>query len=286
MLPSPATPEDARTTWRALEPFHAMIYFAPEAQEEYAALGYDVAANPAAGYFPARAAALGNVGPGLVQATFYNFSRLAVEFGMAGAWETASPGAVLAARYRGADRALRRLCGDLLDGPDVAEAAALTRTAAAACTPYGRPLYAAHADLPWPAEPHLQLWHAVMLLREYRGDGHIAALVVEGVSGLEAAVMHVALGDSWTRKPLQATRGYSDEEWDGAVAALRERGWLTAEGTFTAAGAASRQRVEDRTDELALPAWQALGAAGCARLRELGRPLTRAVVAGGGIGIR
>ena len=78
------TPDVARSTWRALEPVHAMVYFAPEAQEEYAALGYDVRANRAAGYFPARAAALGRVGPGAVQATFFNFSRLAVEFGMAG----------------------------------------------------------------------------------------------------------------------------------------------------------------------------------------------------------
>ena len=71
-------PDVARRSWRALEPYHAMIYFAPEAQEEYAALGLDVVANRAVGYFPARAAALGRVGPGVVQATFFNFSRSAL----------------------------------------------------------------------------------------------------------------------------------------------------------------------------------------------------------------
>lgn len=283
---APATPEDARKTWRTCEPVHAMIYFAPEAQEEYAALGYDVKGNRAAGYFPARAAALGVVGPGLVQATFFNFSRLAVEFGMAGAWDIASPAQVTEARYRAADLALRRLCGDLLDSPDVVEAVDLARRASEGCTPHGRPLYAAHADLAWPQEPHLQLFHAIMLLREFRGDGHIAALVLEGVTGLEAAVMHVALGDSWTRKPLQATRAYSDEEWDGAVADLQARGWLHADGTFTAEGAASRQRVEDQTDALALPAWQRIGADGTARLRHLVRPLAQAVIDGGGLGIK
>jgi hypothetical protein len=279
-------PQVARTGWRALEPYHAMVYFAPEAQEEYAALGYDVKANRAAGYFPARAAALGRVGPGAVHATFFNFSRLAVEFGLAGAWDVATPEQVLAARLRGADRALRRLCGDLLDGPSVTEAAELARTATTGCTPHGRPLYAAHADLPEPQEPHLVLWHAVTLLREFRGDGHVAALVAEEVTGLEAAVLHVALGDSWTRKGLQATRAYSDEEWDGAVAGLVERGWLTPDAQFTDAGRAHRARVEDATDRLALAPWRVLGEDGAARLQELVRPLSRAVVDGGGLGIR
>ncbi len=279
-------PSVARSTWRALEPVHAMVYFVPEAQEEYAALGLDVKGNRALGYFPARAAAFGRVGPGTVKATFYNFSRLAVEFGLAGVWDTVSPEDVLAARLRAADRALRRMCGDLLDDPGVAEAAALARTATEGCVADGRPLYAAHADLPWPEEPHLALWHAQTLLREYRGDGHIAALVVGGMDGLEAAVMHVAQGDSWTRKPLQKTRAYSDEEWDAAAAGLQERGWLDAEHRFTEAGAAARQQVEDITDVLSLAPYERLGEEGCARLRELGTPLSRAVVDVGGLGIK
>jgi len=279
-------PSTSRTTWRAVEPVHAMVYFAPEAQEEYAALGLDLAGNRALGYFPARAAALGRVGPGTVQATFFNFSRLAVEFGITGVWEQVSPEQLVEARRRGADRALRRMCGDLLDGPGVPEAVELARTAASGCTPYGRPLYAAHADLPEPELPHLQLWHALTLLREFRGDGHIAALVTEGVSGLEAAVLHVALGDSWSRKGLQTTRAYSDEEWDGAVAGLVARGWLQPDGTFTDEGRAHRQRVEDLTDALALPSWERLGEPGCARLRELVQPLSDRVVAAGGMGVR
>ncbi len=279
-------PSTARRSWRALEPYHAMVYFAPEAQEEYAALGFDVKANRASGYFPARAAAMGAVGPGVVHATFFNFSRLAVEFGMAGAWDVASPADVLAARLRAADRALRRLCGDLLDGPEVREAADLALTAADGCGAHGRPLYAAHADLPVPDAAHLALWHAVTLLREFRGDGHVVALVEEGVSGLEAAVLHVAVGDSWSRRGLQGSRAYSDEQWDAAVAALAERGWLTPDAQLTDEGRAHRQRVEDTTDRLALPAWQALGDEGCARLRELVRPLSTAIVEAGGIGIR
>lgn len=280
------TPETARKTWQTAEPLHAMIYFAPEAQEEYSALGFDVKANTAHGYFPARAAAMGAVSADVVHATFFNFSRLAVGFGMSGAWDIASPQKLVDARYRAADRALRRMCGDAVDGPEVAEAASLARTATTGCTPYGRPLYAANAGLPWPESPVLQLFHAQTLLREFRGDGHIAALVTEGVTGLEAAVMHVAQGDSWSRKGLQATRAYSDEQWDGAVAGLVERGWLQADGSFTDEGRAHRQRVEDLTDVLSVPAYAALGADGCARLRELTRPLSKAVVDAGGLRIR
>ena len=276
-------PSVSRSCWKTLEPVHATVYFAPEPQEEYAALGFDLKANRAAGYFPARAAAMGAVDPGVVRAAFFNFSALAVAFGMDKAWETATPEQLVAARYRGVDRALRRLCGELLDGPEVAEAVELARTACEGCTPEGRPLYAGNASLPWPDLPHLQLFHAVTLLREFRGDGHVAALVVEGIGGLEAAVMHVAQGDSWTREPLRKTRAYSTEEWDAAVQQLRARGWLDDAEQFTDAGREVRSRIEDRTDVLALPAWERLGEDSCRRLRELVRPLSTAVVEGGGL---
>jgi hypothetical protein len=67
---------------------------------------------------------------------------------------------------------------------------------------------------------------------------------------------------------------------------LRERGWIDDAEGFTDEGRAVRQRIEDRTDELALPAWERLGEEGCARLRELVRPLSKAIVDGGGLGIR
>jgi hypothetical protein len=280
-------PQVSRKTWRTLEPVHTLVYFAPEAVEEYGALGLDVQGNKASAYFPARAAALGAVRPGVVQAVFFNFSALVVQSGMSGAWEVTTPEALVEARLRVADRALRRVCGELLDAPDVVEALELARTACEGCRPEGRPLYAGLAGQPWPTTPHLQLWHAITLLREFRGDGHVAALTVSCVSGIEAAVMHVAQGDAWTREPLRRTRGYSTEEWDTALAGLRERGWIEPDGEgFTEAGRAVRQEVEDRTDVLALPPWQHLGEPGCTRLRELVRPLSKAITDAGELGIR
>ncbi len=275
-------PETVRRTCRTLEPVHAMVYFAPEPQEEYLALGLDGSKNPAHGYFPARAAAMGAVTWQTVQATFFNFSAFAVQLGIDGVWDIASPTDVQAARRRGAARALVRLCGPLLDGAP--EAADLAQEAAAACTPYGRPLYAAHAGLVWPEEAPLRLWHALTLLREYRGDGHITALVAAGLTGLEAAVLHVALGDTWSRRALQATRVYSDEQWDAAVASLAERGWLTPEATLTADGTAWREDIEVTTDRLAMAPWETLGETRAARLVELVGPMAKAVVDAGTFG--
>ena len=275
-------PDVARKTWRTTEAYHAMVYFAPEAKAEYVALGLDAESNAAVGYFPARAAAMGAVTWQTVQATFFNFSALACQFGITGVWDIATPESVLAARLRGADLALQRMCGDLL--ADTKEAADLARDAAAACTPYGRPLYAAHAGLDWPEPDHLVLWHAITLLREYRGDGHIAALVGAGLTGLEAAVLHVAMNDTWGRKALQATRAYSNEEWDAAAVSLAQRGWLDAEGGFTDEGRARREAIELQTDELAMAPWERIGEDGAARLRELVRPLSTAITESGAFG--
>ena len=140
----------------------------------------------------------------------------------------------------------------------------------------GRPLAAAHADVPWPDEPHLVLWHAQSILREYRGDGHIALLVMHGLSGIEALVTHAAAGDVPARL-LRSTRGWPRDAWDAAVEALRERGWLAQgdELRFTEWGAAQRQAIEDGTDALAAAPYDALGDDACTELRALVRPGAR-----------
>src|SRR5438094_4289023 len=185
----------ARKTWRSLEPVHGMVYFAPEPSEAYAALGIR---GSRMGYFGSRSAAMGPVPADVVIATFFNFHPALVRRAIPAAWEIASPQAILAARLDGADRALKRAFGDeLLVSSQLAEAADLARTAAlAACEhPEGRPLFAGHAALPWPDDAHLVLWHAQSLLREFRGDAHVAALLLEGLRGVEALVIHGATGE-------------------------------------------------------------------------------------------
>jgi hypothetical protein len=263
----------ARKTWRTLEPIHGAIYFVPEAVEEYAAVGVD---GRMRGYFASRAAPMGAVVPEVVIATFFNFDPAFVRTNVDGVWNDTTPEQILDARTRAADRMLRRIGGELVDGAAIAEAADLARVAAsAACDDIvGRPLFAGHASLDWPEEPHLVLWHAQTLLREYRGDGHIAVMVAEGLSGCDALVTHAAAGDV-PAAVLQGTRSRQDADWSASIDGLRDRGWLDADGAYTELGRARRAWIEQRTDELSVRAYDALGEEGCDRLRDLARPLSK-----------
>lgn len=272
-------PHVAGRTARSLETLHSLGYFAPEVEAELVGLGIR---KGRATYFSSRAAAMGRVTPGTVTATFFVFHPALVAKVLPGAWEAAAPADIVAARLRGIDAAWRRLLGDeVVTSPEVAEAAELTRTALEGCDPAGRPLYAGHADLDWPTEPHLALWHGLTLLREHRGDGHVAALLAAGLSGVEALVSHTATGSGFTQPAAQATRSWSDEEWGAAVASLSARGLMEPRGTLTEQGVAMRAAVESATDELAAAPWDLLGETGTARLKEIGKPLVRRAVSAG-----
>jgi hypothetical protein len=276
----PAGPLAGRRAWEALEPLHNVLYFAPDAQEQFVALGLRGRLMP---YFAQRSACLGAAGAHLVAAALYTFNPVTVASSIPAAWELASPADVLAARVRAADRCLRRLLGDAVASPQVAEAAELARRAAQeACRyPQGRPLFAAHAVQDWPDEPHLQLWWAQTLLREFRGDGHVAALLTAGVSGLEALVLFVAT-EKVDGEALRLTRGWALEPWRGTVEALRAAGLLAAPGPeleVTPRGAELRRWIEARTDLSAWPAYAAIGEAGSLRLAELAELINRPVVA-------
>ncbi|MCB0965826.1 MAG: hypothetical protein KDB37_03235 [Ilumatobacter sp.] len=269
----------ARKTWRTLEPLHGMIYFVPEAAERYAAAGIT---DERAGYFASRAAAMGEVSADVVIATFFNFHPDVVRRAIPRAWSEASASSLLEARLDAADAALRRALGDVVGDGWVARAAELARRAALVACEHveGRPLFAGHAGLDWPDDPHLVLWVAQTMLREFRGDGHIAALTVEGLSGCEALVLHAASGEV-PAAVLQSTRVWSDDEWAATIDALARRGLVDSAGAFTDEGRALRQSIEDRTDHLALAPYEALGEERCSELRDLARPLSRAVVDGG-----
>src|SRR3954462_12050805 len=208
---------------RAIEPLHSHMYFAPEHDDRFAALGLRPGRMS---YFAGRAAPMGAVGAGVVAATFYNFSPSLVARHIPRAWTLAAPEQVIAARLDAARASLTRLLGDAAGAPEVGELADLLREACSVLTPEARPLYAAHADLPWPEEPLLQLWFGATLLREHRGDGHLTALLSAKLTGLEALVTHTVTGRGFVPEAAKATRGWSDEEWDAATVSLTERGLL------------------------------------------------------------
>ncbi|MGL4305875.1 MAG: SCO6745 family protein [Mycobacteriaceae bacterium] len=261
---------------RSLELLHSLIYFAPEAHERYREAGLDPGPM---GYFASRAAALGAVTAPVVTATFYSFNPQVVSVFIPRAWELASPEKVLKARYAAVDDVYRRIFGDhVINSSLMAEAAELASVAARAIPGTdGRPLYLSHSGLSWPEPPHLVLWHALTLLREFRGDGHISVLQVCGLSGLDALITHTATGIGFSEDSAKSRRGWSAADWDTAVVGLQERGLIDAMGGLTEAGSALRAQVEDRTEELAFAPWLALGAVGVARLEELGKPWVHTV---------
>lgn len=270
----------ARKMWATLEPVHAMVYFAPEAFEAWDRLGFP---HHGMGYFASRSAAMGRVGAAVVSASFYNFNPDVVARFIPAAWDHASPEVVIEARLGAVDAALRRFLGDAVASTEIAEAADAAMEAAAACLTGGRPLFAAHADLPAPDADHLRLWHALTLLREFRGDGHVQALVSAGVSGPAALVSYAATGEAFDAEFYRRSRGWSEELWAGAVDDLRARGWLDGEGRLTDEGRAGREAIEVATDALAAAPWAAVGEAAADRLRATVRPWSQAIVAQGGL---
>jgi hypothetical protein len=248
---------DARTWWRCVEPLHAVTYFAPESRRALTAVGLR---GFWMGYFAARAAPLGTVGPATVWATFFNFHETQVRRAIPDAWTFADPSSVLRARRTGAAAALRRV------DPSVEQRAEallpwLDRVVGAA-DGSGRVLFSANRALGGldeagaPRDPVEELWQACTSLREHRGDGHVAALTAGGLDGCEALVLF-ALSEGIPGALFRDSRGWSPDEWEAARGRLEGRG-LVAGGQISSAGAELRRSVEQLTDELAGPPYATL----------------------------
>jgi hypothetical protein len=216
----------------------------------------------------------------VVTATFYNFAPERVAKAMTGAWAVAGPDSALLARHESAVAALRRYGVD--DCESVRTAAELAGRAAKHAGVDGRPLFAANRALPWPDEPVLALWHALTLLREHRGDAHVAVLIAEGISGRESNVLHTAAGRV-PREYMMRARDYDDDSWREHEIALAARGLLDDEGALTASGTDLKNHIESSTDRLALRALDALDDDDVEKLFAALTPITRQVIAGGDI---
>jgi Helix-turn-helix family len=258
----------ARRLWQMIEPYHAVTCFSPEARRVYEEAGLRGFWR---GYFAGRSAPLGAVGASAVTAMFFGFHPDFVGRALPSVWSMLQPASAVDARIVGADAALRAALGELVAAPELEAAGRLVRHAVSGCNSAGRPLFAANRDLSWPEEPHLALWHGATLLREHRGDGHVAALVHAGLDGAEAHVARVAeTGDPVSS--IRPYRGWSDEDWANAIERLRVRGWIGADARLTARGRAVRAEVEADTDRLAASPVDTLGAQDLERLLMLLRP--------------
>lgn len=247
-----------RRMHQLIEPIHLTVLFAEEPNEALRALG--LRDNYWDGYFAGRAAPLGRATAATVHAIFYNFQPDEVARHIPYVWEHTTPEQALAARLTGVVEALRRILGDLGDDDRVARSAATMERAALSAPPEGRALYAGLRALPCPDEPVARLWHAATMLREHRGDGHNIALVTEGVGGTEAHALH-ALSEGMAAEKFGRIHHLPATKLAAVRETMHSRGLVDDEGWLTAEGRALKQRVEDRTDELAFPAYAVLSGA-------------------------
>jgi hypothetical protein len=238
-----------------IEPIGVIPYSSEEPNEAMFALGFT---NYWDTYFAGRAAPLGACVPAeVVHALFYNFAPGEVARHIPRVWDTTTPDAALLARQQGCTAALTHGLGDLVDAPGFARGAELLMKAATGAPFEGRPMYAALRALPLPEQPVTRLFHAASLLREHRGDGHIAALVTEGIGGLEAHVL-VALEMGIPAETFGRIHHLPSTQLVALIGGMKARGLVDQNGGFTPAGRESKQRIEALTDDLALAPYECL----------------------------
>ncbi|WP_030246051.1 SCO6745 family protein [Streptomyces sp. NRRL S-350] len=240
----------ARALWWLFEPVHAVTYFLPEGREAFEEAGLHGRLHS---YFAGRSAPLGAVDAPPVTAAFFSFSPAMVGRALPEVWTHASPEEALAARLKGSAATLGRLL-EHVDPEQVELVAQTLEQAAARLDCVGRVLAAANAALPRPTGLYERLWQAATVMREHRGDGHVAALVAAGLDGCEAVVLRCAM--DMRREVLQPLRGWTDDEWEAAAERLVERGWLTDRGTVTELGRIRHQSLEAATDLAAARIWE------------------------------
>jgi hypothetical protein len=269
----------ARRMFGLLEPICLVTYLADEPAEELAALGHRTYWD---GYFAGRAAPLGRVPAQVVHAAFYSFAEGEAARHIPSAWETIAPEASFAAWRRGSAASVRRILGEeLATSPGLARAAELTTRAATSAPTQGRVLYAGWRSLPVPADPVTRLWHSATMLREHRGDGHVAALLGARIGGAEAHVLSALDYGIHPPESFGRIHHLPKERLAAVMDGLRDRGLVDADGRFTDAGRETKQRIEDLTDELAAAPYDALSPAELDELiAELG-PLAGRLVAAG-----
>ena len=160
-------------------------------------------------------------------------------------------------------------------------AADLTTKAATSAPVNGRVMYAGMRTLPVPSDPVARLWHSATMLREHRGDGHVAALVAERIGGTEAHVLSAL--DMGIHPPESFGRIHHlpKKRLAAVMAGLRERGLVDTDGRFTDAGRETKQRIEALTDELAAPPYDALTPVELDELIAELEPITAKLVAAG-----
>ncbi len=238
----------ARRLFELTEPISLVNFFSQEPNDAMAALGFTTYWD---GYFAGRSAPLGRVPAEVVHAAFYSFAEGEAARHIPKVWDTTTPEAAHAAREQGCVAALRKILGDVVETPEFARAAELLARASTSAPMEGRVMYAGLRTLPMPSEPVARLWHAANMLREHRGDGHTVALIGERIGGTEAHVLSALDLDIYPAESFGRIHHLPEARLAEVMDGLRGRGLIDESGHFTAAGRATKDRIESLTDALA-----------------------------------
>ena len=253
--PAPAAAQ--RTPTRqlrdAIEPLACQSIWSPESAEGYSALGLD---DFFAAYVWQRTAVLGTPPTALAVTALGVFAPGLIgpryETGAA----TLSAADVTRIRREAPGATVRRVLGDIDVEATVAVAALRRGLNAADRT--ARPLFTGLAAEPWPDDVLAALVHACNLLREHRGDSHLAVCAVACLDPVEMNVL-TELYCGYRLGDYTPSRGWSAEQIDGAVARLRTRGLVDGE-VLSPDGLRFRDGLEARTDALQQSVVDAIGA--------------------------
>lgn len=274
--------QTARNLWRTLEVIHAGIYFSPLAMDAYAVAGIGDAGFS---YFAPRAAAMGAVDGGVVAAAFYFWEPSRVHRFIPAAWDLASPADIVETRWGVAGEVVRSRAGSAIHREVAVEAAGILARAMGEVPVNGRPVYGGHASVPAPEDPVAAVWHWATLYREYRGDGHIAALQTLGIGPIEALLLNVATG-YFPEDRQKKSRAWGDEEWEMTRRRLVEGGiLLDRDGTLTLtdAGRELSDEIDQLTNQLSAAPWLEIGPESASRLVTLLEPWAESIDANGGV---
>ena len=227
----------------------AELWFMPESQTGYPALGI----SGAAGTFGGRTGPLGTLPGAAAAALLVPLNPAFIAPAVDEAWAATTPDELLPLRERTATGYLAEIIGAEPDG--IARAAELARMAADAGPVDGHPLAAAHRTRGWSGDPLVDVWRACERIRERRHESHRNAWTAAGLDACEICV----LTDLW-RGPLisSVSSSWASPQQDDARERLRARG-LVAGDEITQAGRALRDEIELATDRQETDVVAALG---------------------------
>lgn len=259
-----AKPHVSRLLASALEPVTGQVYFAPEAHDNYAKLGFapsrgefnGVMAPDGPAYFTSRGSVMGQVPGEVVAAAFAVFNPAVVIPSVTHGWSLTDASTICAARDAGGIGQLLRVLGDSPDG--ATRARDLLRRATDVLRPEGRPLYAGLRSQEIPSTLTGEVWRLGDMLREFRGDSHTAAWIGAGFNACEIGI----LSELFWGMPVRSysrTRGWSDDDYTIALDRLKSDSLVSSEDSLTSAGRLARERVEEATDLQMQPVVHALG---------------------------